>query len=90
MQKYCYIGSAKHHGSDRIVLVRTPADNFMTAGNIVEFHIGDHRHLAEVIDVAMVPKDGNEERVMADISPIYDVEKIYGLAWETKENKEDA
>ena len=90
MSEYYHICSAKIIGTEKLVLVKTE-DGYVNAGNIVEFHIGRHRNLAEVVCVSFVSAGSDDESVMKSIAPVYEIEKIYREYWkkEEEEKKDD-
>lgn len=88
MSDFYYIGAAKIIGTDRTVMVKTK-DGYLSAGNIVDFHIGNHRNLAEVICTSLMYKDSDDEAVLTALSPAYEIEKIYSKSWEKKEEEKE-
>ena len=84
MADYYYIGTAKIIGADRLILVKTEA-GYLSEGNIVLVNTGVLRASAEVIFTSMVKKGSKDEAIMNSIEPAYEVDKIYHLSWENKE-----
>lgn len=84
MSDYYYIGTAKIIGADRLVLVKTES-GYLGEGNIVSVNTGVLRTAAEVICTSMVKRGGKDEAIMNSIEPAYEVDKIYHLSWENKE-----
>ena len=84
MSDYYCIGTAKIIGADRLILVKTEA-GYLSEGNIVLVNTGVLRTSAEVICTSMVKKGSKDEAIMNSIEPAYEVDKIYHLSWENKE-----
>lgn len=84
MDNYYYIGTAKIIGADRLILVKTES-GYLSEGNIVLVNTGVMRVSAEVICTSMVKKGSKDEAIMNSIEPAYEVDKIYHLSWENKE-----
>lgn len=87
MKDYYRICAAKIIGTERVVLVKIQ-NGYVSPGNIVEFHIGVHRNLAEVLFDSLVRKGSDDEAVMMAVSPAYEIEKIYTKYWEKNEEEE--
>lgn len=88
MSDFYYIGAAKIIGTDRTVMVKTE-DGYLYSGSIVEFHINNHRNLAEVICTSYMHRGGDDETILNTLSPAYEVEKIYTMSWEKKEEEKE-
>ena len=89
MKDYYYIGVAKINGTGRKVLVKMN-ECHMSNGSMVEFRINDYRYLAEVICSKIILKGSTEEEMYNALSPVTEVEKVYGISWEkNKEDEED-
>lgn len=86
MTNYYHVGAAKIIGTDRTVMVKSDS-GYLSAGYIVEFRIGVHRNLAEVITTSLVNKGSDDEVVLNALSPAYEVEKIYTRYWDKKEEE---
>ena len=84
MDNYYHIGTAKIIGADRLILVKTES-GYLSEGNIVLVNTGVMRISAEVICTSMVKKGSKDEAIMNSIEPAYEVDKIYHLSWENKE-----
>ena len=84
MSDYYHIGTAKTIGADRLILVKTES-GYLSEGNIVLVNTGVLRTSAEVICTSMVKKGSKDEAIMNSIEPAYEVDKIYHLYWENKE-----
>lgn len=84
MTDYYYIGTAKIIGADRLILVKTES-GYLSEGNVVFFNTGVLRAAAEVICTTMVKRGSKDEAIMNSIEPAYEVDKIYHLYWEKKE-----
>ena len=84
MDNYYHIGTAKIIGADRLILVKTESV-YLSEGNIVLVNTGVMRISAEVICTSMVKKGSKDEAIMNSIEPAYEVDKIYHLSWENKE-----
>ena len=88
MNDYYYIGTAKIIGADRLVLVKTES-GYLSEGNIVLVNTGVLRTSAEVICTSMVKRGSKDEAIMNSIEPAYEVDKIYHLSWEKKEEESE-
>lgn len=86
MNDYYSIGTAKVIGADRLILVKTES-GYLNEGNVVLVNTGVLRTMAEVICTSMVKRGSNDEAIMNSIEPAYEVEKIYHLSWENKEEE---
>ena len=86
MNEYYYIGTAKIIGADRLILVKTEA-GYLSEGNIVLVNTGVLRTAAEVICTSMVRIGSKDETIMNSIEPAYEVDKIYHISWEKKEEE---
>ena len=86
MNDYYSIGTAKDIGADRLILVKTES-GYLNEGNVVLVNTGVLRTMAEVICTSMVKRGSNDEAIMNSIEPAYEVEKIYHLSWENKEEE---
>ena len=86
MSDYYYIGTAKIIGADRLILVKTEA-GYLSEGNIVLVNTGVLRTAAEVICTSMVRIGSKDETIMNSIEPAYEVDKIYHISWEKKEEE---
>ena len=84
MDNYYHIGTAKIIGADRLILVKTES-GYLSEGNIVSVNTGVMRISAEVICTSMVKEGSKDEAIMNSIEPAYEVDKIYHLSWENKE-----
>ena len=85
MKKYSYIGvvdSLFDYGCKFIV---RSADCPIYEGNIVAFTVNRQIVHAEVLHSAFLPIGGEEEAMLAEFGEVYEVDKVYGLAWEKKE-----
>ena len=94
MKDYSYIGVAESIsfgiGSGAKFLVRSN-DCPIHEDNIVVFKSGTTVVHAEVLHASFLPIGSEEEAMLAEFGEIHEVEKIYGLAWEKKEEvTEDA
>ena len=86
MKDYYCIGTAKIIGADRLILVKTES-GYLSEGNIVLVNTGVLRTAAEVICTSMVKRGSKDEKIMNSIEPAYEVDKIYHLYWEDKEEE---
>ena len=86
MADYYYIGTAKIIGADRLILVKTES-GYLSEGNIVLVNTGVLRTSAEVICTSMVKRGSKDEAIMNSIEPAYEVDKIYHMYWENKEEE---
>ena len=86
MNEYYYIGTAKIIGADRLILVKTES-GYLSEGNIVLVNTGVLRTAAEVICTSMVRIGSKDETIMNSIEPAYEVDKIYHISWEKKEEE---
>ena len=88
MREYSYIGVAENAifgvGSEVKFLVRS-TKHTLHEGNIVALKIGEKTIYAEVLHAAYVRIGSEEEAMLAEFGDIHDVDKIYDLAWEKKE-----
>lgn len=85
MKKYSYIGVIEDLMCDEARFVVRSTDHSIHAGNIVAITIGRNTILGEVLHSAFLPIGSEEEAMLAEFGEVYEVEKIYGLAWEKKE-----
>lgn len=86
MKNYSYIGVIEDlMGDEERFIVRSTTDHSIKAGNIVAITIGRNTILGEVLHSAFLPIGSEEEAMLSEFGEIYEVEKIYGLAWEKKE-----
>ena len=88
MGNYYHICASKIIGTERTVLTKTE-DGYVRAGDIVEFHIGKHRNLAEVVCISFVGHGSDDEAVMTSIAPAYEIDAIYHKSWEKKEEENE-
>lgn len=86
MDAYYHIGTAKIIGADRLILIKTES-GYLSEGNIVLVNTGVIRAAAEVICTSMVRRGGKDEAIMNAIEPAYEVDKIYHISWEKKEEE---
>ena len=85
MKEYSYIGVANalfEYGGK--FLVRSTECPILE-GNIVALKIGEKTLYAEVLHAAFLLIGSEEEAMLAEFGDIHDVDKIYALAWEKKE-----
>ena len=90
MNKYSYIGVIEDLMGDNERFVVRSADCPIHAGNIVQISIGRNTFLGEVLHSAFLPIGSEEEAMLAKFGAIREVEKVYNLAWENKEEEKDA
>ena len=92
MSKFYYLGLAKFRSgsSTHTAIVRSEDGCYFHPGNIVEFHDGSNKVLAEVSKVAFVHEGSEEEAILKELAPkVYTAEKIYNLSWTKKEEEEN-
>ena len=85
MSEYSYIGVIEDLMGDEERFVVRSTDHTIRAGNIVSITIGRNTILGEVLHSAFLPIGSEEEAMLSEFGAIYEVEKIYGLAWKKKE-----
>ena len=85
MKDYSYIGVIEDCTGDEERFVVRSKDHSIRKGNLVEITVGRHTFLGEVLHSAYLPIGSEEESMLAELGAIHEVEKIYGLAWEKKE-----
>lgn len=88
MDKYSYIGVIEDLMGDEERFVVRSADCPIHAGNIVQITIGRNTLLGEVLHSAYLPIGSEEEAMLSEFGDIHEVEKVYNLAWEKKEEEE--
>ena len=89
MKEYSYIGVAEDLVEGTKFIVKSNNCNLYEK-SIVMFVVGGVPIYAEVLKAAFLRIGGNEESMLTEFGEIHEVEKIYGLAWEKKEEEEDA
>lgn len=85
MKNYSYIGVIEDLMGDEERFVVRSTNYSISAGNVVAITIGRNTILGEVLHSAFLPIGSEEEAMLSEFGTIYEVEKIYGLAWEKKE-----
>lgn len=85
MKKYSYIGVIEDLMSDEVRFVVRSTNYSISAGNVVAITIGSNTIFGEVLHSAFLPIGSEEEAMLSEFGTIYEVEKIYSLAWEKKE-----
>lgn len=85
MKNYSYIGVIEDLMGDEERFVVRSTNYSINAGNIVAITIGRNTILGEVLHSAFLPIGSEEEAMLSEFGTIYEVEKIYSLAWEKKE-----
>ena len=85
MKKYSYIGVIENLMGDEERFVVRSTHYPINSGSIVSTTIGRSTVLGEVLHSAFLPIGSEEEAMLSEFGSIYEVEKIYGLAWEKKE-----
>lgn len=89
MKEYSYIGVAEDLVEGTKFIVKSNSCN-LHEKNIVMFVVGGVPIYAEVLKAAFLRIGGNEEAMLAEFGEIHEVEKIYGLDWEKKEEEKNA
>ena len=84
MSKYSYIGVAEDLNTGTKFIVSS-TDHSIHEKNIVMCVVCGVPVYAEVIRAAFLRIGSDEEAMLAEFGEIYPAEKIYGLAWEKKE-----
>lgn len=84
MKSYSYIGVAEDLNTGTKFLVSS-TNHPIHEESIVMFKVRSNWIYAEVIKAAYLRIGGDEEAMLAEFGAIYPAEKIYGLAWKTKE-----
>ena len=90
MKEYSYIGVIEDLMCEEARFVVRSTDHSIHAGNIVAITIGENAIFGEVLHSAFLPIGSEEEAMLTEFGEIHEVEKIYGLAWLKKEEKENA
>ena len=90
MKEFSYIGVIVDLMGDEERFVVRSADSPIHAGNIVQISIGRNTILGEVLHSAFLPIGSEEEAMLSEFGAIREVEKVYNLAWEKKEEEKDA
>ena len=91
MKEYSYVGVASSVGvglGGVKFLVRSK-EHSIHKGSIVKFTVDNRATVyADVLHASYLPIGSEEEAMLAEFGDVYEVEKIYGLDWEKKEEEE--
>lgn len=85
MKDYCYIGVVGSLFDYGCLFIVRSTDCTIYEGNIVAFTVNRLTVHAKVLHSAFLPIGSEEEAMLAEFGEIYEVEKVYGLAWEKEE-----
>ena len=88
MNEYSYIGVAEDLVEGTKFIVKSNSCN-LHEKNIVKIVVCGMPIYAEVLKAAFLRIGGNEEAMLAEFGEIHEVEKIYDLAWEKKEEEKN-
>ena len=85
MKEYSYIGVIQDLMCEEARFVVRATGHSIHAGSIVAIKVGSNTILGEVLHSAFLPIGSDEEAMLSEFGEIHEVEKIYGLDWEKKE-----
>lgn len=93
MNEFYYVGIVQYEnqafGHPQIGLVKTCGGGYLSAGNLVKFHIGESERIGVVLTTSLLKEGGDDEAVLLANTEVYEVEAIYHESWAKAPEKEE-